>query len=63
VRVAGGGVYQIYNFNVILIKQAPSPPLWCGGLAGAFMVPCGCMGIRRSGGAMWMLCWLAAGGS
>lgn len=23
-----------------------------------FSVPCGCIGIRRSGGAKWMLCWL-----
>ena len=30
-------------------------------LTGAFVVPCGCMGIWRFGGAKWMLCWLAAG--
>ena len=31
------------------------------GLSAALVVPHGCMGIRRSGGARWMLCWLAAG--
>ena len=33
------------------------------GLAGAFIVPHGCMGIWRSGGAKWMLCWFAADNS
>jgi hypothetical protein len=43
-----------------LIQGAPpdllSPALWSGGLAGALMVPYGCIGIRRDGGAKWMLC-------
>ena len=43
-------------------RSAP-PALAVWGLAGAFVVPHGCMGIRRSGIVKWMLCWLAAGGS
>jgi hypothetical protein len=42
-------------------RSAP-PALVVWGLAGAFVVPLGCMGFRRSRGAKWMLCLLAAGG-
>jgi len=38
-------------------------PSQVGGLAGAFLVPHGCMGIERSGGAKWMLCLSAASSS
>jgi len=41
----------------VSVRSAP-PALVVRGLAGVLMVPRGCMGIQRSGGAKWMLCWL-----
>ena len=41
-------------------SRSALPALAVWGLAGAFVVPHGCMGIRRSRGAKWILCRLAA---
>jgi hypothetical protein len=59
--VLSGCVFSIVVL-VVAARYGAVLARW-GGLAGAFVVPHGCMGIERSGGAKWMLCLSAASSS